>query len=237
MCIRLRTASPAKNPEFGDCLLPGDPGALTGGSSSGAASPASLEGSAVAAIGTDTGGSVRVPASLGGLAGYRSSLGRGNWRGGAHLAESFDTLGWPVPGSRRRATACRLLRTRCSTLRGDIYASSDAIIADSFLEDCEPHRVMASYRSMTIRELQSRSASKRAPSIQNGGPNHAKSSRAFKRGRLRDCTSDITIAFSRPSASGLKWARALHAVRDCRAAPAARRFQRPHGRSVRNTSS
>ena len=82
-----------ENPEFGDCLQPGKEGALTGGSSSGACASV-LEGSAVAAIGTDTGGSVRVPAAFCGLAGYRASLGRGDWRGGAHLAESFDTMGW-----------------------------------------------------------------------------------------------------------------------------------------------
>jgi aspartyl-tRNA(Asn)/glutamyl-tRNA(Gln) amidotransferase subunit A len=82
-----------ENPEYGDCIQPGNPGALTGGSSSGACASV-LEGSAVAAIGTDTGGSVRVPAALCGLAGYRSTIGRGDWRGGAHLAESFDTMGW-----------------------------------------------------------------------------------------------------------------------------------------------
>ena len=82
-----------ENPEFGDCVQPRDPGALTGGSSSGAAASVQ-EGSAVAAIGTDTGGSVRAPAALCGLAGYRATLGRGDWRGGAHLAESFDTMGW-----------------------------------------------------------------------------------------------------------------------------------------------
>src|SRR3954471_5293870 len=82
-----------ENPEFGDCLQPGDEGALTGGSSSGACASV-MEGSAVAAIGTDTGGSVRVPAALCGLAGYRASLGRGDWRGGAHLSQSFDTMGW-----------------------------------------------------------------------------------------------------------------------------------------------
>ena len=82
-----------ENPEYGDCAQPRDPGALTGGSSSGAAASVQ-EGSAVAAIGTDTGGSVRAPAALCGLAGYRATLGRGDWRGGAHLAESFDTMGW-----------------------------------------------------------------------------------------------------------------------------------------------
>jgi len=81
-----------ENPDFGDCTQPGRPTLLTGGSSSGAVASV-LEGSAVAAIGTDTGGSIRVPAMLGGLVGYRASLGRGDWRGGYHLAESFDTMG------------------------------------------------------------------------------------------------------------------------------------------------
>jgi aspartyl-tRNA(Asn)/glutamyl-tRNA(Gln) amidotransferase subunit A len=70
---------------------------LTGGSSSGSAAGVQ-EGSAVAAIGTDTGGSIRVPAALCGLAGYRASIElahqRDLWRGGFHLAPSFDTLGW-----------------------------------------------------------------------------------------------------------------------------------------------
>ena len=139
-----------ENPEFGDCLLPGDSGALTGGSSSGAVASV-LEGSAVAAIGTDTGGSVRVPASLGGLAGYRSSLGRGNWRGGAHLAESFDTLGWLF---RDLEDAPLLAAFYAPDVPPPAVTFTRlAIIADSFLEDCEP-QVMASFRS-AIRELES----------------------------------------------------------------------------------
>src|SRR5271170_2639285 len=82
-----------ENADYGDCVQPRDPGSLTGGSSSGAAASVQ-EGSAIAAIGTDTGGSIRAPAALCGLAGYRSSLGLGNWSGAAHLAPSFDTLGW-----------------------------------------------------------------------------------------------------------------------------------------------
>jgi aspartyl-tRNA(Asn)/glutamyl-tRNA(Gln) amidotransferase subunit A len=82
-----------ENPWFGDCLQPLDPTQLTGGSSSGAA--ASLqERSAVAAIGTDTGGSIRAPAAFCGLVGFRASLGLGEWQGGWHLAPSFDTIGW-----------------------------------------------------------------------------------------------------------------------------------------------
>ena len=82
--------------DFGDCLQPLNAARLPGGSSSGAAASVQ-EGSAFAAIGTDTGGSVRVPAALCGLAGYRSSLTLNTpnmWNGGYHLASSFDTLGW-----------------------------------------------------------------------------------------------------------------------------------------------
>ncbi len=86
-----------ENRDFGDCVQPQNPNLLTGGSTSGGAASVQ-EGSAVAAIGTDTGGSIRVPAALCGLAGYRASIGlawdRELWRGGIHLARSFDTLGW-----------------------------------------------------------------------------------------------------------------------------------------------
>jgi aspartyl-tRNA(Asn)/glutamyl-tRNA(Gln) amidotransferase subunit A len=124
-----------ENPEFGDCEQPGNHGALTGGSSSGAAASV-LEGSALAAIGTDTGGSVRGPAALCGLAGYRASIGRGDWRGGAHLAQSFDTMGW-------------LFRDlEDGPLLADIFAPGKtptthefkkfAVVSDEFLHDCEP---------------------------------------------------------------------------------------------------
>jgi Asp-tRNA(Asn)/Glu-tRNA(Gln) amidotransferase A subunit family amidase len=82
-----------ENGDYGNCVQPADGSRLTGGSSSGAAASIQ-EGSALAAIGTDTGGSIRVPAALCGLAGYRSSYGVADWRGGAHLARSFDTVGW-----------------------------------------------------------------------------------------------------------------------------------------------
>jgi aspartyl-tRNA(Asn)/glutamyl-tRNA(Gln) amidotransferase subunit A len=82
-----------ENADFGNCVQFDRPNLLTGGSSSGAAASV-LEGSAMAAIGTDTGGSIRFPSSLCSLFGYRASLGVGSWVGGYHLAESFDTIGF-----------------------------------------------------------------------------------------------------------------------------------------------
>jgi aspartyl-tRNA(Asn)/glutamyl-tRNA(Gln) amidotransferase subunit A len=82
-----------ENTDFGNCVQFDRPNLLTGGSSSGAAASV-LEGSAMAAIGTDTGGSIRFPSSLCSLYGYRASLGVGSWIGGYHLADSFDTIGF-----------------------------------------------------------------------------------------------------------------------------------------------
>ena len=66
-----------ENPEFGDCVQPRDP-ARSPAVHPAARSASVQEGSAVAAIGTDTGGSVRAPAALCGLAGYRATI--GPWR-------------------------------------------------------------------------------------------------------------------------------------------------------------
>lgn len=82
-----------QNRDYGDCLQPDRPDLLTGGSSSGAAASVQ-EGSALAAIGTDTGGSIRLPAAICGLSGYRASCGIGDWKGAMHLAPPFDTMGW-----------------------------------------------------------------------------------------------------------------------------------------------
>ena len=139
-----------ENPNFGDCLQPGNEGALTGGSSSGAAASV-LERSAVAALGTDTGGSIRAPAALCGLAGYRASLGRGDWRGGAHLAQSFDTMGWIF---RDLEDAPLLAGLFAPAEVGSIQAFTRFAVPDeSFFHDCEPE-ILAGLRA-TISEFES----------------------------------------------------------------------------------
>ena len=82
-----------ENPWWGDCTLPGDPSRLTGGSSSGAAASV-LGGAADVGLGTDTGGSLRVPASLCGLASLRAPGWFPSHVGVQPLAPTFDALGW-----------------------------------------------------------------------------------------------------------------------------------------------
>jgi Asp-tRNA(Asn)/Glu-tRNA(Gln) amidotransferase A subunit family amidase len=138
-----------ENPEFGDCIQPRTTDALTGGSSSGAVASV-MEGSAVAGIGTDTGGSVRVPAALSGLAGYRASAGRGDWRGGAHTAETFDTMGWLFRDLEDAPLLCEPFAARepVSIARFSRFA----YVSEEFLHDCEPG-IVASFRA-AIRELE-----------------------------------------------------------------------------------
>jgi Asp-tRNA(Asn)/Glu-tRNA(Gln) amidotransferase A subunit family amidase len=131
-----------ENLDFGDCLQPADPKLLTGGSSSGAAASVQ-EGSAMAAIGTDTGGSIRVPASLCGLVGYRASVTMGTangldlWRGGEHLAPSFDTIGWLY----HNLSDGPLLGTALFGLpeidAPDLQGLRVGVVDESFLHDCE----------------------------------------------------------------------------------------------------
>jgi amidase len=82
-----------KNAHFGCPINPAAPARITGGSSCG--SMAAVAGRlADIALGSDTGGSVRAPASYGGLFGIRPSHGRLSLKRTWPLAESLDTPGW-----------------------------------------------------------------------------------------------------------------------------------------------
>jgi amidase len=74
------------------------PGRIPGGSSSGSAA-AVAAGACDFALGSDTGGSVRIPASLCGLYGIRTSHGRIATDGVMDMSPSFDTIGWFAVGA------------------------------------------------------------------------------------------------------------------------------------------
>ncbi len=69
-----------------------DADAVPGGSSSGAAASVAF-GLAPAAIGSDTGGSVRIPAAWNDLVGLKTTHGRLSLKGAVPLCETFDTVG------------------------------------------------------------------------------------------------------------------------------------------------
>ena len=82
-----------ENPHYGDVEHPRLPGRTSGGSSSGSAA-AVAAGVVPLAFGSDTAGSIRVPAAFCGLYGFRMTPGH-PWIADAFpLAPSFDTAGW-----------------------------------------------------------------------------------------------------------------------------------------------
>ncbi len=103
------------NPHYGTPMNPAVPGGLPGGSSSGSAVAVAL-GAASIGLATDTGGSVRVPASYQGLWGWRSTHGRVDAAGLLPLATDFDTIGLLTrePGLLRRAASVLLDAGTCT---------------------------------------------------------------------------------------------------------------------------
>lgn len=82
------------NPHFGTPVNPADPhiARIPGGSSSGAAVSVAT-GAAFAALGSDTGGSLRIPAALCGLVGFKSTARLVPKQGVLPLSSSMDTVG------------------------------------------------------------------------------------------------------------------------------------------------
>jgi len=84
--------STSVNPHFGSVRNPWDVGRMSGGSSGGSA-VAVATGMAFGALGTDTGGSVRIPAALCGVLGLKPTYGRVSRLGVIPLASSLDVVG------------------------------------------------------------------------------------------------------------------------------------------------
>ena len=85
------------NPHFGAVVNPRHPSLVPGGSSGGSAAIVAA-GIAPLAIGTDTGGSIRIPAACCGIVGFKPSYGMVDKTGAIPLAWSLDHIG-PIAGS------------------------------------------------------------------------------------------------------------------------------------------
>jgi aspartyl-tRNA(Asn)/glutamyl-tRNA(Gln) amidotransferase subunit A len=116
------------NPHFGACRNPWDITRTPGGSSGGSA-VAVATGMAMAALGTDTGGSIRIPAALCGVVGLKPTYGRVSLRGILPLSWNLDHAG---PITRKVEDAALMLQVMggydeldpasLKTLPGDYYS-------------------------------------------------------------------------------------------------------------------
>ena len=118
-----------ENVHYGTPVNPKAPGRVPGGSSSGSAS-AVAGGLVDFALGSDTGGSVRVPSSFCGLYGLRPTHGHISFAGFMIQASSFDTIGW---FARDMTTFSRVGEVVLQTQVGPAEPQELVIAQDAFL--------------------------------------------------------------------------------------------------------
>jgi amidase len=122
------------NAHYGTPVNARAPGRLPGGSSAGSAAACGA-GLCDFALGSDTGGSVRVPASFNGIYGLRPTHERIEHNGVADMAPSFDVPGWfaATPGVFRKVGAVLLDRHRVAAKINRVV-----VLEDAFAEAEEP---------------------------------------------------------------------------------------------------
>ena len=119
------------NPHYGSPRNPWDTSRITGGSSGGSAA-AVAAGMCMAALGSDTGGSIRIPASLCGVVGLKPTYGRISLRGVFPLSWNLDHAG---PLTRSVKDAALLLQLLAGYDKDDPSSANMAV--DDYLKDIE----------------------------------------------------------------------------------------------------
>ena len=122
----------SQNPHFGTVPNPAAPGRTAGGSSGGSAA-ALAAGLADAALGTDSGGSIRIPAACCAVVGFKPTFGVVSLEGVFPLAPTFDHAG---PMARTVEGCVRMMEVFVPGF--SLPDSIDARVGIAWLEQCEP---------------------------------------------------------------------------------------------------
>ncbi|MDO8753980.1 MAG: amidase, partial [Anaerolineales bacterium] len=151
------------NPHFGACRNPWDVTRIPGGSSGGSA-VAVATGMALAALGTDTGGSIRIPAALCGVVGLKPTFGRVSLRGILPLSWNLDHAG---PLTRKVEDAALMLEVMggydeldpasvktmpgdyASDLRYEMKERKIALAVGNYVEEADPE-ILAAVRTAAL---------------------------------------------------------------------------------------
>lgn len=120
-----------ENPHYGACRNPWDPTRISGGSSGGSAA-ALVAGFCPGALGSDTGGSIRIPASLCGMVGLKPTRGRVSLRGVIPLSWNLDHAG---PLARCVQDVALLLQHMAGYDEQDPYSANHPV--EDYLADLE----------------------------------------------------------------------------------------------------
>jgi len=124
------------NPHYGSPANPADPevARITGGSSSGAAVSVAT-GAAFVGLGSDTGGSIRIPAALCGLVGFKSTARLVPTTGALPLSTTLDTVCALTRSVRDAVTVHEILADRRVTLAGKPLSASRFAVARTLMQD------------------------------------------------------------------------------------------------------
>lgn len=122
-CDEFAMGSSNENSAFGNVLNPLDNKTVSGGSSGGSVAAVAAD-LCLAALGTDTGGSIRQPASFTGVVGFKPTYGRVSRYGAIAYASSFDQIG---PITKNIDDAARILEVMAGADDFDSTVSSKPV--------------------------------------------------------------------------------------------------------------
>ena len=140
------------NPHYGTPVNPSDTGTerIPGGSSSGAAVSVAL-GAAFVGLGSDTGGSIRIPAALCGIVGFKSTARLVPATGALPLSTSLDTVGAVTRSVRDAVLVHEILSARTVQLAGKPLSSCHLAVARTVMQDALCSTVAAAFeRSLQV---------------------------------------------------------------------------------------
>ena len=193
------------NPHYGPSRNPWDPSRITGGSSGGAAA-ALAAGLCMGALGSDTGGSIRIPASLCGIVGLKPTFGRVSLQGVIPLSWNLDHAG---PMARTVTDAALLLQAIAgydpddpvsvalpvdnllATLDAGVTGWRIAMATDAHFGEADPEVISAVRRAATVFEelgarVEAVDLSQGREAAQMNALMTTSDAAAFHRDRLRD---------------------------------------------------
>ncbi len=193
------------NPHYGPSRNPWDPSRITGGSSGGAAA-ALAAGLCMGALGSDTGGSIRIPSSLCGIVGLKPTFGRVSLQGVIPLSWNLDHAG---PMARTVTDAALLLQAIAgydpddpvsvalpvdnllATLDAGVTGWRIALATDAHFGEADPEVISAIRRAATVFEelgarVEAVDLSQGREAAQMNALMTTSDAAAFHRDRLRD---------------------------------------------------